>query len=125
MSTTDRWSHNYLALAWDLILVGHALATIQELDRLLLAWGVLVDLHVLVRPDAIQDATRATMITNAALAADISWWQLAIAVRVLRLIFVEHAPLIVCILLDHVHRLLLVADLAVLGGKHGHLVVVA
>jgi len=52
--------------------------------------------------------------------AELSRRQLAIAVRVLRLVLVEQ-PLL-CRILHHVHGLLFAAGLAMLLGKHGHLV---
>lgn len=49
------------------------------------------------------------MVAQTALAAQISRWQLAITVRILRLVFIQHA-----LLLDEVDGVLLAADLSML-----------
>ena len=73
-----------------------ALASIKKLNGLL---GALigVDLHALVTSDPVNDTgwgSRVSMIPQASLAAEIRRWQLAVAVRVLRLILVQQPLLI-------------------------------
>ena len=73
-----------------------ALGAVKQLNGLL---GALigVDLHALVTSNPVNDTGRGgrvAMIPQASLAAEICRWQLAVAVRVLRLILVQQPLLI-------------------------------
>ena len=90
MAAADSWPHHYLALAWYLLILvsRNTLTAVQKLYRLLGAL-IRVHCHVLVSPHAIYDAgLGAAMFPNATLAPEVAWWQLAVAVRMLGLIFV-------------------------------------
>ena len=95
MATSNGRAHDYLTLTWDLVLIDASLAAIQELHGLLLTL-IRVALHAFVTTDSA-DYTRllaASMLTQTVLAAKVGRRQLAIAVRVLRLVFVKKAPIL-------------------------------
>jgi hypothetical protein len=58
------------------------------------------------------------MTAQAVLPAKIRWWQLAIAVRILRFVFIEKTT----VLLDQVYGAFFASNLAVLRGEHGHFI---
>ena len=58
------------------------------------------------------------MISQTSFSVKICWWELAIAVRVLGLVFVKKTTSF----LDQVDGALLASDLTVLGCQHGHLI---